>query len=600
MRKTPSFISDLLVYRWLLVVVGFLALTCTMRAQVPECFRPIWQFNPPWFTTDSLSFARDMQQLASDELDSMHYLKAERMLKKAYRIAKNHGDLRLLGKINNNLAECYSITGRRQDAEDAYAEALQQFGKLGDTNAMAMILINLGDEYAKTGRTEMAIETELEAIRLKEQSGNLSKLAFYYQKLGELFWEKDKDRWEAYAMKALALSRNPEHTTLRATIAIYNDLGAIWRLRNDFVKAEAYYDTMYMISKEADYRKGIATATSERALMLYDQKKYSEALPLAQEAYSMVEDTDDDYPIVYDATLVARILLKLGRHTEAMPLLQMAFDRAKGAGLKPEVLTALEYLTEAYVASGNYQKAFDYQQQRIALKDSIDGAKVQQALYQMQTRFETEKKQQLIDRLTERNQEHERRTSLLLGLLSVSGLVLVLGVLVFVLRSRALKQSKALFKKEQELLEAERQRLALELELKNRELTTAAVQLINKNEVLSDLRAELASSHAEDINVHQVIRQIDQNLNLDADWQNFSRHFEEVHPDFFVRLKQHFPALTPNEERLCAYLRINLNTKEISQMLNVTIAAVDKSRNRLRKKLEIGSEVNLNDYFAKF
>jgi tetratricopeptide (TPR) repeat protein len=571
-----------------------------IRAQVPDYYQPVWQFNPPLLTTDSLSFARGMQECASNELDSMHYFKAEAMLKQAYRIAKKYGDLKLLGKINNNLAECYSTTGRRQAAENAYAEALQQFAALGDTNAMSIILINLGDEYAKTGRTELAAETELKAIRLKEQSGNYKKLAFYYQKLGELFWEKDKEKWETYAMKALALSRNPEHTTLRATIAIYNDLGAIWRLRNDYVKATAYYDTMYMLSAQANYRKGISTATSERALMLFDQQKYAQALPLAKEAFALVLDTEDDYPIVYDAMLMARIQIKLGRHDEAKQLLLMALSRAKKAGLKPEVVSALQYLSEAFAATGNFEEAFEYQLQHYRLKDSLDGAKVQQALHQLQTRFETEKKQQLIDHLTERNVEHERRNSLLVGLLAASGLVLLLAVFVVLLRSRAHKQSKALHKKEQELLETERKRLALELELKNRELTTAAVQLINKNEVLNDLRSELASGHAEDINVHHVIRQIDQNLNLDADWQKFNRHFEEVHPDFFIKLKQQFPLLTPNEERLCAYLRINLNTKEISQMLNVTIAAVDKSRNRLRKKLGISPDVNLNEFFGKF
>jgi tetratricopeptide (TPR) repeat protein/DNA-binding CsgD family transcriptional regulator len=555
---------------------------------------------PPFNPTDSVAIARNIHEIGAAHLDSMQYRVAEVILLQAYGIASRYNEKKLMARISNNIAECYSVTGRHSKAEELYLKTFDLLGSLGDTNAMAIILINLGDEYAKTGRYELAAETELKAIRLKEAANDYRKLAFYYQKLGELFIDRDIVRWETYAMKALALTRNDENTTLRATVAVYNDLGAIWRIKNDFVKAGAYYDTMYRISQQADYRKGIATATSERALLLFDQKRYSEALPLAREAYNMVVDTDDDYPIVYDATLMARILLKLGRHTEALPLLEMALNRARKAGLKPEVPAALEYLSEAYVASGKYREAYECQQERYSLKDSIDGARVQQALYQMQTRFETEKKQQLIDRLTERNLEHARWNSLLVGLLSVSGLVLLLGIFVFVLRNRALRQTRALHKKEQELLETERKRLALELELKIRELTTAAVQLINKNAVLNDLRSELTSSHTEDINVHEVIRQIDQNLNLDADWQNFSRHFEEVHPDFFVRLRQQFPTLTPNEERLSAYLRINLNTKEISQMLNVTIAAIDKSRNRLRKKLGIGSDVNLNDFFAKF
>ena len=180
----------------------------------------------------------------------------------------------------------------------------------------------------------------------------------------------------------------------------------------------------------------------------------------------------------------------------------------------------------------------------------------------------------------------------------VTAIALISLVLLLRLRNRTLKQNKVLREKENEIHKLENARLTLDLEYKSRELTTAAVHLINKNEVLNSLKNKLSGENSINPEFKQVIRQIDQNINLDNDWQDFNRHFEQVHPGFFRKLKDKFPAVTHNEERLCAYLLINLNTKEISQMLNVTSAAVDKSRNRLRKKLEIAPDVNLNEFLS--
>lgn len=548
--------------------------------------------------TDSVAFANELQKKGDSLLEKMGYRDAETIFTEAYGIAKRHKEYKLQGKIANNLAECYSMTGRHQKAEDMYRDAYALFGSIHDTNAMAVMLINLGDEYAKTGHTQLAAETELKAIKLKEDNHDYRKLAFYYQKLGELFIDRDNAKWEQYIMKALELSRTEEYTTLRATTAIYNDLGAIWRKKGDFTKAAAYYDTMYLISVKADYTKGIATATSERALMLYEMGHYSDALPLATKSYEMVLDSDDDYQIVYGATLKARILIKLGQSIKAVEILKMVTQRSRKAGLPEEEMMGYKYLSQAYRSAAHWKEALEAQDLYIGMKDSLDGVEVRGALNDLQTRFETEKKQQLINRLNEKNLLHEKRNRMLGLLLLVSLIALVSLILLLRFRNRTIKQNIAIREKENEIRNLEHARLVLDLEYKSRELTTAAAHLINKNEVLTDLKTKLESTGDALPAINQVIREINQNINLDNDWQNFSRHFEDVHPGFFRKIKERFPALTPNEERLSAYLLLNLNTKEISQMLNVTPAAVDKSRNRLRKKLEISPEINLNEFLS--
>ncbi len=547
---------------------------------------------------DSIALAKRMQLQGDSLLEIMGYREAEAIFNKAYGIAKHYKEFKLQGKIANNLAECYSMTGRSKQAEAMYHDAYALFSSIHDTNAMAVMMINLGDEYAKTGRIELAAETELKAIKLKEDNHDYRKLAFYYQKLGELFIERDNARWEKYIVKALELSRTEDYTTLRATVAIYNDMGAIWRIKGNFVRAAAYYDTMFRISEKADYKKGIATATSEKALLYFDMKRYKEALPLAEKAYQMVLDTDDDYHIVNNATLMARILIKLGGESKAIVLLRMVVERAHKAGLTDVEMAGYKYLSLANRAGSNWEEALLSQDKYLILKDSLDGVEVRRALDDIQTRFETEKKQELINRLSEKNQAHEKRHRLFIGLLGASALALFFLILILRLRNRTIRQNKTLYDKEQEISQLEHSRLSLEIEYKARELTSATAHLINKNEVLTDLKNKLESTTEVVPTINQVIREINQNINLDNDWQNFSRHFDNVHPGFFRKLKEQFPALTPNEERLCAYLLLNLNSKEISQMLNVTPAAVDKSRNRLRKKLDISPDVNLYEFIS--
>jgi DNA-binding CsgD family transcriptional regulator len=84
--------------------------------------------------------------------------------------------------------------------------------------------------------------------------------------------------------------------------------------------------------------------------------------------------------------------------------------------------------------------------------------------------------------------------------------------------------------------------------------------------------------------------------NMDKEWQNFTKHFDKVHGDFISGLKEKHPAITGNELKLCAYLRMNLSTKEIAQLMNISVRGVEISRYRLRKKLMIASDVSLFDY----
>ena len=131
------------------------------------------------------------------------------------------------------------------------------------------------------------------------------------------------------------------------------------------------------------------------------------------------------------------------------------------------------------------------------------------------------------------------------------------------------------------------------------------MHLVKKGELLAKIKSELTQvmkglDNTQAAGLKKMIKTLNEDDNLDKEWENFSTHFDKVHCDFVAGLKEKHPAITGNELKLCAYLRMNLSTKEIAQLMNISVRGVEISRYRLRKKLGISSEVNLFDYLLKF
>jgi hypothetical protein len=172
-------------------------------------------------------------------------------------------------------------------------------------------------------------------------------------------------------------------------------------------------------------------------------------------------------------------------------------------------------------------------------------------------------------------------------------------------RARLNKQRKQLeAEKERELArqrtEAEREILLLEVDNKNRELSNAALNLIRKNEAMQSLKDELLTSAKDTQALDKIIRHIDEHLEGDHDWEIFEASFNRVHDDFIKRLLLQFPELTPGDLRLAAYLKMNLASKEIAPLFNISVRGVENKRYRLRKKIGLSEEDNLTEFILKF
>jgi DNA-binding response OmpR family regulator len=156
---------------------------------------------------------------------------------------------------------------------------------------------------------------------------------------------------------------------------------------------------------------------------------------------------------------------------------------------------------------------------------------------------------------------------------------------------------------EQKVNQLLKQKHQMELDLINRELATSSIFISQKNKIIGLIRKDInrllkSGKMITRADISTVLSTIDDNVKFDNDWYRIKAHFEKIHPGFFDRLRQKFPQLTPTDHKLCALLRMNLSTKEISHILKITAPSTEISRIRLRKKLNLGKGINLTQYIC--
>lgn len=167
-------------------------------------------------------------------------------------------------------------------------------------------------------------------------------------------------------------------------------------------------------------------------------------------------------------------------------------------------------------------------------------------------------------------------------------------------------KQKELAQKQQELQELKEEQIRSELSHVNNLLAASTMNLVVKNEFMENIKEEIRQVKVNDKvedkqrGLDRIIKEIDTALKVQEDWKQFEHHFDRVHGDFSRRVKASFPALSPQEIKLCAYLRMNLSSKEIAQLLNISIRGVEISRYRLRKKLQLERDKNLQDFILSF
>lgn len=199
-------------------------------------------------------------------------------------------------------------------------------------------------------------------------------------------------------------------------------------------------------------------------------------------------------------------------------------------------------------------------------------------------------------------------------------MALILSVIIYALHRRKIKKEQELIKhnleleqkeilkeknqeNERKIVELKNEALKSEVTLKSKQLANTAMALIKKNETLLELKNELQQNkkHFDNpFSFRKLLNKVDHSIEHKDEWNIFEYNFNQVHEEFFVELKRRYPQLTHKDLKICAYIKMNLSTKEIAPLLNISARGVETQRYRLKGKLGLDSDDNLTNYLVNF
>jgi DNA-binding CsgD family transcriptional regulator len=160
---------------------------------------------------------------------------------------------------------------------------------------------------------------------------------------------------------------------------------------------------------------------------------------------------------------------------------------------------------------------------------------------------------------------------------------------------------RKILRAEREILKLQNEKLETEVSAKNSKLMFSAVQMAHKNEILSFVKDEVKEIQSESQQKQRkILRMLNQELKSENYWKEFNLYFNQVDSHFNQAMMRKHPELTSNDLRICALIRINLTTKEIASLLNISVRGVEQSRYRLKKRLNLGNDDNLVKYITGF
>jgi len=318
------------------------------------------------------------------------------------------------------------------------------------------------------------------------------------------------------------------------------------------------------------------------------QSRYDLAKSNILEGLLIREKINDRYGVARSEAHLGSLFKAMELFDSARIHLAKSVEIAKEIGSPETEAYSGLLLAEIYAALGLYEKAYSTQTRYKSLMDSLSTVTDSKKITQIEMQYEFDKKERE-EAIARKNREFWT-----ISIIIFLALVLVVVILLFILqRIRANNEQlqKERFSLANRNLLLEKNALEENLEYKNKELTTNVMYLMKKNELLNDVSKRLLeikkSSKTEDkAKISKIVVELNSATNDDV-WEDFELRFNEVYNEFYERLIGQFPNLTPNDRKLCAFLRLNLSSKEICAITRQTPNSLNVSRARLRKKLGI-------------
>jgi len=470
----------------------------------------------------------------------------------AMRSAREQHDDPGMAKANNLLGYIYLYWDNYQSSLDAFlsAERLSQ-GKEGEETRV-VALHGLARNYAYLKDIDKALAYNRKGIALARKNDWKSKVNGFANTASNIFNElKQYDSSLFYLNLYLELSR--ELQDLRSEVFALNNIGEHYLLIKDYTLAMHYLDQAEKANATLGDFQARAAVLGNKALIFKGRGEYEKAIDFFGQSN--------------------RIALEKG-------LKRFAMDNFKS-------------IAEVYEEMGEPEKALRSLRKYIDTREELFGEERQRGISELARSYEQSEQKRQEELLLQR--QRNERTLLYLSL----AVTLLAIITIFLMINGYRLKLKLHQQRSLEMSEA--------MDRKNRELTSALMfsgRIREGMARLGDAIRHYERGRAGMADVDSALEPlkglVDDTQGFGDEWENMLRHFNEIHPGFFIRLQERGPELTPHDLKHCAYIRMNLSTKEIGRMLNISERSVQTARYRIKKKLNLVQDTDLISFLQNY
>lgn len=488
--------------------------------------------------------------LGSALFNAARYAEALTTLQEVLPLCVEFGD-------RNHLGDCHYLLGLVHKGLADYSSALlhaeesiQQFNDRESVADRAKSEMLLGTVYLAIGLLDKGLAQMFAALDMYRSTESTDGIAKALNNIGNAYNElRDYQRAVEFYEKSLAIKRE-----LGDSKGVANTLNNIAHIlfwfNRDYDRALEYYHQSIEICRTRGYRSLFAHALHHIGQVHVYLEKFDDAVRYSLEALEIIEEIGDEHTLAYALMDLGFVYVHLDRADEAIESIRKGLSIAEEIRASGLLSKGYNLLRQIYSENGDYRNATKFCERYIEMQEKLFGEAANRRAQQLTIQFEVEKTRQ----------EKE----------------------LYRLRTESLRQ---------------------EMEHKSKELATMAMYLLQKNEFLTRIGRQIESAEpVDDPAAAELLRsllvQIRETIRSEQQWEHFEQQFKLVHHDFIGRLSELYPALTPMELKVAALLRMNLSTKEIAALLYQSPRSVESYRYRLRRKISIGSDVNLGTFLA--
>lgn len=500
----------------------------------------------------------------------------------------------------NNMGIIYLRIGHLDSSLYAHNQSLTLRKTLPDSTNVARSYNNIAALYRSKGDYNTALEYYFKALPIykahglnKETSDLLNGVGLLYQNI-ESYNKALKFLLDSYELRKTI--GNP-----RLIASSTNNIGTLYYKIEAYDKAEEYYLKYLDYAEKLKDSRGMAGCYLNLSNIYKHREETSKSIEYLEKANTLFKKIKDLRSSTLASINLGSLYLKLNQYSDAKTHYLEARDKAVQIESKPMEVNALNGLSDAYAGTNDFQQALIYYRVRDSLKEVLFNTDLNEKVAHYQELYEAEKKAKEIQILEANTLKKEKEIALYKAYRNwaiVFSILLLITILLIINRNKIKKQS---LKNETEKFKLQVELNKKELKLKEAELSSIAMKSLQKNKILNAIEDEVNALKADkqqtkDSVFNALENLVKKGLVMDNQWEVFQKHFKNVHPGFFDFLNKKFPELTSNDLKACAYIRMNLSSKEVASLTNVNPKSVIMHRYRLKKKLQLNKEDDLKNF----